>query len=82
MASTWKRVNELLLIGDLDLKSKIWTADMDDWETIVQVVRRYPLKLPVAGGMLHHASEEVVKTQKAAAAKETAAKIADDERVD
>lgn len=59
IASTWKRVNELLLIGELDLTSKLWTEDMDDWETVELVVRRYPRKLPVAGGLVVHRDTSV-----------------------
>ena len=44
--------------------------------------RRYPRKLPVAGGMLHHTYEEQAKTENASAAKKAAAKAASDERVD
>ena len=52
VASTWKRVNELLRTGELSLTSKLWAEDMEDWETVEQVVKRYPRKLPVASGLL------------------------------
>jgi hypothetical protein len=81
VASTWKRVNELLLIGDLNLQSKLWTEAMDDWETVEQAVRRYPQKLPVAGGLLVHESAEQ-RAREAAEEAEAAKESQAEERID